>query len=86
VLGPPRKLSKPVGCRSCSGTGYRGRIALHEVMPMSERLEELTIKHAPAHDLKAVAVEEGMCDLRTDGLAKAAEGQTSIAEVLRVAI
>jgi type IV pilus assembly protein PilB len=82
----PAKLWKPVGCRSCSNTGYRGRIALHEVMPMSPELEELTIKHASAHELQEVAEEQGMTSLRSDGLAKAAAGQTSIQEVLRVAI
>jgi type IV pilus assembly protein PilB len=85
-LPTPAKLWKPVGCRSCSSTGYRGRIALHEVMPMSAELEELTIKHASAHELQRVAEEQGMTDLRSDGLAKAAEGQTSVQEVLRVAI
>ena len=86
ILPTPAKLWKPVGCRSCSNTGYRGRIALHEVMPMSAELEELTIKHASAHEIQRVAEEQGMTDLRSDGLAKAAEGQTSIQEVLRVAI
>jgi type IV pilus assembly protein PilB len=86
LLPTPDALWKPDGCRSCSGTGYRGRIALHEVMPMSEELEELTIQRAPAHDLQRVAMAQGMRDLRTDGLAKAADGQTSLQEVLRVAV
>jgi type IV pilus assembly protein PilB len=86
LLGTPSVLWKPAGCRSCSNTGYRGRIALHEVMPMSEEIEELTIQRAAANDLRRVAMAQGMRDLRVDGLAKAAEGQTSIQEVLRVAI
>ncbi|WP_030174223.1 GspE/PulE family protein [Spirillospora albida] len=81
----PKTLWKPVGCRSCSNTGYRGRIALHEVMTMSEEIEQLTIRRASAHELRRVATEQGMGDLRADGLAKAAAGQTSVAEVLRVA-
>jgi type IV pilus assembly protein PilB len=85
-LGTPSVLWKPAGCRSCSNTGYRGRIALHEVMPMSEEIEELTIQRAAANDLRRVAMAEGMRDLRFDGLMKVAEGQTSIQEVLRVAI
>jgi type IV pilus assembly protein PilB len=85
-LGTPSVLWKPAGCRSCSNTGYRGRIALHEVMPMSEEIEELTIQRAAANDLRRVAMAQGMRDLRFDGLMKVAEGQTSIQEVLRVAI
>jgi type IV pilus assembly protein PilB len=85
-LPEPDVLWKPAGCRSCAGTGYRGRIALHEVMPMSEDIEELTVRHASAHDLRRVAGTQGMRGLRTDGLAKAADGQTSLQEVLRVAI
>jgi type IV pilus assembly protein PilB len=86
LLPRPAALWKPVGCRSCSNTGYRGRIALHEVMPMSDPIEELTISHASSHDIQRVANQEGMRDLRVDGLMKAAESQTSIQEVLRVAI
>ncbi len=82
----PSALWKPVGCRSCSGIGYRGRIALHEVMPVSEEIEKLAVQHASAHDIQRVAKIEGMHDLRVDGLGKAAEGQTSLQEVMRVAI
>ncbi|HYN95414.1 MAG TPA: ATPase, T2SS/T4P/T4SS family [Pilimelia sp.] len=85
-LPEPKWLWRPVGCRSCSNTGYRGRIALHEVMPMSEPLERLTVERASANDLRRVALVEHMRELRTDGLGKAADGQTSVAEVLRVAI
>ncbi|WP_327008908.1 ATPase, T2SS/T4P/T4SS family [Dactylosporangium sp. NBC_01737] len=86
VLGPPEKLWRPVGCRSCANTGYRGRIALHEVMPVSAEIEKLAIDRASAHEIQAVARTEGLVDLRLDGLAKAAEGQTSIPEVVRVAV
>jgi type IV pilus assembly protein PilB len=82
----PPVLWKPVGCRSCAGTGYRGRIAIHEVMTVSEEIEKLAVNRASAHDVRRVALAEGMTELRTDGLAKAAAGQTSVPEVLRVAI
>jgi type IV pilus assembly protein PilB len=85
-LSPPKVLWKPVGCRSCSSTGYRGRIALHEVMPVSEAIERLTVDRASAHEVSRVAAAEGMRELRLDGLGKAAGGQTSVPEVLRVAI
>ena len=85
-LGAPGRLWRPVGCRSCSNTGYRGRIALHEVMPVSEDIEKLTVERSSAHDVQRVAAAEGMRDLRTDGLGKAAGGLTSVREVLRVAV
>jgi len=85
-LAVPAKLWKAVGCRSCANTGYRGRLALHEVMPVSEEIERLAVERASAHEVGRAAAAEGMFDLRHDGLAKAADGQTTIAEVLRVAI
>jgi type IV pilus assembly protein PilB len=85
-VGLPKVLWKSVGCRSCSGTGYRGRIALHEVMPMTEEIEQLTVVRASTHDVQRAAIAAGMRELRVDGLAKAADGQTTVAEVLRVAI
>jgi type IV pilus assembly protein PilB len=85
-LTVPDVLYRPVGCRNCANTGYRGRIALHEVMPISPEIEALTIKRASSGEIRLVAVEQGMYDLRADGLAKAINGMTSVPEVLRVAI
>ena len=82
----PDALYRPVGCRNCANTGYRGRIALHEVMPISPEIETLTIRRASSHEIREVALDQGMYDLRSDGLAKAAGGLTSITEVSRVAI
>jgi len=75
---------RPNGCATCSSTGYRGRIGLYEVMPMSEEIERLTVDRASAETVKAVAVEQGMQTLRDDGLNKAASGLTSIEEIARV--
>jgi type IV pilus assembly protein PilB len=86
LIPVPSVLWRSVGCRSCSNTGYRGRIALHEVMPMSHTIEALTVRRASAHEVHEAAVAEGLRDLRVDGLTKAAEGLTSIQEVLRVAV
>jgi type IV pilus assembly protein PilB len=86
LLEAPAQLWRPVGCRSCSNTGYRGRIALHEVMPVSEQIERLTVDRASAHDVQRAAVSEGMEVLRLDGLRKALSGETSLPEVMRVAI
>jgi type IV pilus assembly protein PilB len=86
LLPAPTMLWRPVGCRSCSNTGYRGRTALHEVMPVSEEIERLAVERASAHDIQRVAVTQGMDVLRVDGLRKTLTGETSLAEVLRVAI
>jgi type IV pilus assembly protein PilB len=85
-LKVPDMLYRPVGCRNCANTGYRGRIALHEVMPVSPEIESLTIRRASSNEIREVALAQGMYDLRADGLAKAAGGLTSVREVSRVAI
>jgi type IV pilus assembly protein PilB len=78
------KLRKGRGCRECSNTGYRGRIALYEVMPFAEDLKELVLQGASTAELKAQAVRGGMTSLRRSGLNKAKEGMSSIEEILRV--
>jgi type IV pilus assembly protein PilB len=85
-LTVPEWVYRPVGCRNCANTGYRGRIAIHEVMPVTPEIESLTIRRASSNEIRDVAVDQGMYDLRADGLAKAAGGLTSIREVSRVAI
>ncbi|MGV3713284.1 GspE/PulE family protein [Pseudolysinimonas sp.] len=77
-------LYKPVGCPSCSNTGYRGRVALHEVMAVSEEIERLAVARASSAEIGRVAVGQGMRTLRQDGWAKAQLGLTSIEEILRV--
>jgi len=75
---------RPSGCQSCSNTGYRGRIGLYEVMPMTEEIERLAVERASSETVKRVAIEQGMYTLRDDGLHKAASGLTSIEEIARV--
>ena len=72
------------GCASCAQTGYRGRIALHEVMWLNPELQEAIVRQRPANELKELAVKSGMRTLRQSGLRKVAMGVTSIDEVLRV--
>ncbi|MCJ7653370.1 MAG: Flp pilus assembly complex ATPase component TadA [Actinobacteria bacterium] len=74
------------GCERCGGTGYKGRIALVEIMKMSTEIEHLTIEEAPTAEIRRVAVEQGMQTMRMDGWEKVVEGTTSIEEVLRVVI
>ncbi|WP_375488684.1 GspE/PulE family protein [uncultured Jatrophihabitans sp.] len=82
----PEKLWRAIGCRSCGNTGYRGRLAVNEVMPVSEEIERLAVQHATATEIKRVAVAEGMVTLREDGLMKAIAGETTVAEIFRVTV
>lgn len=75
---------KPRGCAECSGTGYRSRIALHEVMLMNEELEHLVTAQATGTQMREAALRNGMTTLRADGFEKAVQGATTIEEVLRV--
>ncbi len=81
--GKNHSFFKPVGCNACSNTGYRGRIAVHEVLEMSEEIDHLVVSNAIPRDLQEVAIEQGMVTMREDGLQKAAAGETSIEEILR---
>ncbi len=78
------KCYKGKGCPACSGTGYKGRKALYEVMPAKDELKEMVIKGATAADLKKAAIRLGMKSLRMSGLTKVKDGVTSIEEILRV--
>ncbi|MBC8414577.1 type IV-A pilus assembly ATPase PilB, partial [bacterium] len=75
---------KGKGCPACGDTGYKGRLALYEVMPMKEELKEMVLQGASAAELKKTAIRLGMSTLRRSGLNKIKEGLTSIEEILRV--
>jgi type IV pilus assembly protein PilB len=81
------RLAKPAkgkGCEDCSGTGFRGRVALYEVMPIKEEIKDLVLRGGSALDLQREAVRLGMKTLRQSGLTKLEEGVTTLEEVLRV--
>lgn len=78
------EVFQPVGCAVCSNTGYRGRIALHEVMTVTEEIERLAVARASSAEIGRVAQEQGMLTLRQDGWEKAKLGLTSVDEILRV--
>jgi type IV pilus assembly protein PilB len=75
---------EPVGCPRCSGSGYRGRVGIYEVMSVSEPIRALILQRAAVDEMVAVAEREGMRRLRDDGLQKVREGLTSIAEIERM--
>ena len=83
-VGADLEAYEPLGCGRCSHTGYRGRIGLFSVMPMSEEIKELTVSGGAEAEISSVAREQGMLTLREDGLQKVRDGVTSIEEVARV--
>jgi type IV pilus assembly protein PilB len=83
---PLPELFRPAGCTVCVKTGYKGRLALHEVMTVSEEVERLAVERASSAAIETVAREQGMRSLRDDGLDKVRAGLTSIDEILRVVV
>src|SRR2546426_239339 len=76
------QVFEPGGCRTCNDRGYKGRVALYEVMPMWDSVKELVINGASTAELKAEAIRLGMQTLRMAGIAKLKNGMTSIEEVV----
>lgn len=72
------------GCDLCYQTGYAGRIAIYEMLPINEGVKSLIIEHASANKIKSLGLEEGMKTLRQDGVDKVLAGSTSLSEILRV--
>jgi type IV pilus assembly protein PilB len=73
---------KGKGCQTCSDTGYKGRVALYEVMPIGEEVRELVLQGASADEIKKRAIGAGMKTLRMSGLAKVREGSTTLEEIV----
>jgi len=78
-------LYKGEGCPYCKDTGYKGRVAIFELMVITENIRDLISRNATTGKLREAAIKEGMCQLREDGIKKVCEGITTIDEVLRVA-
>ena len=83
----PEKVTfqQAVGCDQCAGRGYRGRVGLFELLEMTPAVREAFLAHAPKDEIVALAVKDGMRTLFADGMRKAAEGITTVEEVMRVA-
>jgi len=77
------KVMKGKGCDKCSGSGYKGRVGLYEVLEVNDDLRELILVGASALELKKKAIENGMITLRRSGLIKVGEGLTTLEEVVR---
>ena len=78
------KVYKGIGCAACANTGYRGRMAIHEILYVNPELQEAIVRQRPANELREVAVKHGMRTLRQSGLRKVAAGMTTLDEVIRV--
>ena len=74
------------GCDGCNHTGYRGRMAIFEIMPMSDNLRDTVVSQISTNVIRAEARKEGMRSLRDTGLMAIYEGQTTIDEVVRETI
>jgi type IV pilus assembly protein PilB len=79
------ELSRGAGCTACGGTGYRGRIGLFEVLPLTDEIRALASEHASTTEIQKAAVASGMRTLREDGIRLCLEGVTTPDEVRRVA-
>jgi type IV pilus assembly protein PilB len=73
---------RPVGCDRCRGSGYKGRVGIYEVMPVSDEIQRLILRNASAMDIAHQAQQEGVRNLRLSGLVKVKQGVTSVDEVL----
>lgn len=71
------------GCNFCSHTGFQGRTGVFEVMPLTDKVRQLITRHAPAAEVKAAAMRDGMITMRRDGMIKARNGVTTPGEVIR---
>lgn len=75
---------KGAGCRTCGGTGYKGRVALYEVMAFRDRLKEMVLQGCSTAELKSEMIRGGVATLRAAGIVKIREGVTTIDEIVRV--
>ena len=74
------------GCATCSFTGMKGRVAIYEVMPVTQEIRDLILRNAPTAEIREVAESQGMKTLRQSGLLKVIDGTTTVEEVLRVTL
>ncbi|MGC8966100.1 MAG: GspE/PulE family protein [Caldimicrobium sp.] len=80
------KFYEPVGCEFCNYTGFKGRIALHEILVPDEDIKDLIIKKAPANEIRKIALEKGFHTLKQDGILKVLMGETTLKQVLAVTL
>jgi len=74
------------GCSVCNNTGYKGRVAIYETMPINEQIRKAIVALSPTDEIRNIAIKEGMQTLRQSGIKKVIDGITTIEEVLEVSI
>ncbi|MBP9852497.1 MAG: type pilus assembly protein PilB [Patescibacteria group bacterium] len=72
------------GCETCNHTGYKGRMGIYEVLPNTDKVQQLIVTNSTSEKIEKQAIEDGMVTMQIDGLVKALRGQTTIEEILRV--
>lgn len=77
---------KPVGCPNCNDTGFKGRIAIHELLIPDEELKNYIIKNKPANEIRNLAINKGFTTLKQDGIIKVLKGETTLKQVLAVTV
>ena len=82
--GDEPKIFKPKGCKQCNQTGYRGRMAIIELLRIDSEMDSLISRRAHLDELQKMALEKGFVTLAEDGVRRIIEGYTSLAEVARV--
>src|SRR5258706_4318562 len=83
---PEYKMYKAKGCDACGGTGYKGRVGLHELLVGTDTMKKLIQEHAPVAEMFQTALAEGMLTLKMDGMEKVLHGTTDMAQVRAVCI
>jgi type IV pilus assembly protein PilB len=73
------------GCDQCNNTGYKGRVAIHEILTVTLHIQKLILGGASNDELRQAALEAGMISLKDDGIDKVRQGVTTISEIMRVA-
>ena len=81
----PEKIYEPVGCLECRNTGYLGRMGIYEMFTFTPELRELLTDDCDISEMRKQVVKDGLRPLRLSGASKIANGQTTVAEVMRVA-
>ena len=83
-IDPGMQIVKPVGCKNCSSTGYKGRAGIYEALTINEKMEQFILTSPSIGALKKEAIKNGMVTMYQDGMLKVLEGVTTIEEVERV--
>jgi len=79
---PGAKIFRPKGCELCKGTGYKGRVGMHELLVLNDQIRQQLLKDPSAIPVKEIAMRNGMRTLAMDGLEKVLLGHTTVREVL----